>query len=187
MTIVLLWLKSRLFGLFKQPFFWYALIASAVITVLIFWHNARVDAAVKAYKTGRDKQDAQAVSQAQGEAKLKSDQHAAALAVVEKQAFEQGKTDEKIIADLRADVRAGRVRMCEHSNRSSQRDTDAGRAVTASDAASPAAASGAAQDSERVIRLGEIGLEALNRWEEAQGIIKADHAAVNGEKDDPIK
>ncbi len=187
MTIVLLWLKSRLLGLFKQPTFWYAFIAAVVVTGLVVLHNARVDAAVEAYKVARDGQDAQAVSQAQGEAKLKSDRHAAALAVVEKQAFEQGKTDEKVINDLRADVRTGRVRLCEHPNHSGQRDTDAGRAVTASDAASPAAASGAAEDSERVIRLGEIGLEALNRWEEAQGIIKADRAAVNGEKDDPIK
>lgn len=181
-SIVLLWLKKRLLALFKQPFFWYALIAAAVVTVLIFWHNARVDAAIEAYKSARDEQDAQAVSVAQGEAKLKSDQHAAALAVVEKQAFEQGKTDEKVITDLRADVRAGRVRLCEHPNHSGQRDPDAGRAIATSDATSPATASGVIEDSERVIRLGEIGLEALNRWEEAQGIIKADRAAVNGEK-----
>jgi hypothetical protein len=178
------WLAVKGFTKAAWAFKWvrYALAAMAVIGGLLLWHNSRVDDAVQAYASNRDADDVKARSEAEGEARIKTDQNATAIADAQKKAFEQGKKDAQTIESLRDAVRAGTVRLCQYSGDREQRNANVGGSVTAGDGASGAEASGSLADTERVIRLGEIALDALNDLEEAQAVITADRAAVNSTK-----
>ncbi len=166
-------------SLLTSRLFWIALLASALLGFAFAAHNAAVDSAVSQAMLNRDLADAEEIDRIKGDAKIKSDQHAADVAAIEQQSFQQGLKDEKIISDLRNDVAAGSRKLRQHTAacRSNIPNTDT--TVSASDAASGAAEIGIAQDSERVVRAIEIGLTALKYWEESQGIIRADRAAIN--------
>lgn len=156
----------------------YALGAAALLSVLTYWHNSRVDAAIEQYATARDAADLAILAQAEAEAQAATDANAAAILAAQQKAFNQGQTDEKTIQSLRADLRNGTRILRQHAACSSDRNANIGATITASDASSRAAAGGSADDSERIVRLGEIALTALNHWQEAQAVITADREAL---------
>lgn len=156
----------------------YALATAALLSALTYWHNSRVDAAVKQYAATRDAADLAILAQAKVEAQAATDANAAAILAAQQKAFNQGQTDEKTIQSLRADLRNGTRILRQYATCSGDRNANIGTALAASDASSRAAASGSVDDSERIVRLGEIALTALNNWQEAQAVIVADREAL---------
>ena len=156
----------------------YAVAALAVLSALVFWHNSRVDAAIEQYAATRDAADLAILAQAKVEAQAATDANAAAILAAQQKAFNQGQADEKTIQSLRDDLRNGTRSLRQYATCSSDRNANAGTAIAASDASGRSAASGGADDSERIVRLGEIALTALNHWQEAQAVITADREAL---------
>ena len=146
---------------------------------LISLHNSRVSRAVAAYTVTRDLADAQALAQAQTNAQAATLVHEQALSDISTQLFNQDKTDEKTILDLRSRIRAGNAGGLCDARRASVNPASPISPAASGDATSATAARGSDADSERVIRLGEIALQSLNALEAAQGVINADRAALN--------
>jgi hypothetical protein len=165
--------------IFQNKVFWFALLAASVFAFGYAAHVKSVSSAIEAAMNSRDIADAKELERIAGEAKIKTDRHVADLVAIEQKSFEQGKRNEKIISDLRSDVNNGTRKLRQYATACNNNLANISGAVGAGDAAGGAIESRIAKDSERTIRAVEIGLTALQYWDEAQAIIRADRTTIN--------
>lgn len=166
----------------QNKVFWFALLAASIFVFGYTAHIKSVSAAVEEAMLNRDIADAKELERILGEAKIKTDQHAADIAAIEQKSFEQGKHDEKIISDLRSDVNNGTRKLRQYATACDNSIANISGTIGAGDGTGGTETGGSLADTERVIRLGEIALDALNDLEEAQATITADRAAINSTK-----
>lgn len=166
---------------------WIVLFVLASVFTLYKWHRGVVADEIKVYAAQRDADDAddaEVLRLAQKQQAVLEKQHAKDIETSQQRAFLQAQKDEKVIANLRADVSAGVKRLRTYSayNSSANNPSPYPPSGTADNATSAAVARGIATDSERVIRITEIGLLALKNWQEAQDTIIADRKAIEQEE-----
>ena len=141
---------------------WIVLFALASVFTLYKWHRGVVADEIKVYAAQRDANDAEVLLLAQKQQAVLEKQHAKDIEASQQRAFLQGQKDEKVIANLRADVSAGIKRLRTYSAYNSGANNPSPYpSSTTNNAASAAVARGIATDSGRVIRITEIGLLAL--------------------------
>lgn len=162
---------------------WIVLFVLASVFTLYKWHRGVVADEIKVYAAQRDADDAEVLRLAQKQQAVLEKRHAKDIETSQQRAFLQAQKDEKVIANLRADVSAGVKRLRTYSAyNSSANNPSPYPSGTADNATSAAVARGIATDSERVIRITEIGLLALKNWQEAQDTIIADRKAIEQEE-----
>jgi hypothetical protein len=168
-------------SLLSSKWFWVSIVAIGLASYAAVWHNNTIEQAIKETNDNRDKLELIAKAEAEDKAKIKSDQNAADIAAAANKSFIQGQQDAKTISDLRTAVNNGTLRLRQHQANCSFSSANTIPSAAERDATDRTDTARIVEDSQRVIRITEIGLDALKNWEEAQGIITADRAALKQE------
>ena len=168
-------IRALIKGILTSKLFWSFLLVS----IMWVFHVHAINNAIKDINDKRDYAEKVAKAEAEGEARLKTDQNAASIAEAEKKSFIQGQKDAEIISNLRRDVANGSLKLRQYKDSCSVSYPKATGVATSVDSTDPTNTRRVDSDSERVIRITEIGLDALKHWEEAQSIMAADRETIN--------
>ena len=172
MSVAIVW--GFLKELLSSKIFWLVVAAS----VAMMLHTNAVNDAIERTNQKRDNLEALAKAEIEAEVKIKSDKNAAEIAEAANKSFIQGQKDAKTINDLRDAVRNGTLQLRQYKASCSADSINTIADPSERDATDRTNPTGITEDSERIIRITEIGLNALKNWEEAQGIIKADRGVL---------
>ena len=172
MSIAVVWGFLR--KLLSSKIFWLVVAAS----VAMMLHTNAINNAVERTNQERDDLEALAKAEIEAEAKIKSNKNAAEIAEAANKSFIQGQKDAKTINDLRGAVRNGSLQLRQYKASCSADSTNTVADSSERNATDRTNSTRITEDSERIIRITEIGLNALKNWEEAQGVIRADRGIL---------